>query len=183
MLSTLLVLSVIVAAYFAYRWRQADARRIAVVEWTHFVMDSLGTSHSLPRPPIGAEVRDSVYWQWIATTAQIQSRRWQQAVRHWAELRSAMLDDTDIAELKQLGLARPPRQLRESLISHAELIPYRGIQGGTMFILPDEAIVLLKPPYVFAEFEDGHVGGAMLVEYTILPGPQIQWKRLWAARD
>jgi len=46
-----------------------------------------------------------------------------------------------------------------------------------MFIVPDEKIVLLKPPYAFAEFEDGHIGGTMLVEYTVLPGPQIQWKR------
>ena len=52
-----------------------------------------------------------------------------------------------------------------------------------MFIVPDEKIVLLKPPYIFAEFEDGHIGGTMLVQYTVLPGAQIQWKRLWAAHD
>jgi hypothetical protein len=94
-----------------------------------------------------------------------------------------MLDDADIAELKREGLVNPPKQLRESLVSHAELIPYRGIQGGTMFILPDDAIFLLKPPYAFAQFEDGHIGGSMLLEYSILPGPQIEWKRLWSARE
>ncbi len=52
-----------------------------------------------------------------------------------------------------------------------------------MYIVPDENIVLLKPPYAFAGFGDGHIGGAMLVEYTVLPGPQIQWNRLWATRE
>ena len=52
-----------------------------------------------------------------------------------------------------------------------------------MYILPGEKIVLLQPPYVFAEFEDGHIGGTMLLEYTILTGQQIVWKRLWAARE
>ncbi len=43
-----------------------------------------------------------------------------------------------------------------------------------MYIVSDEMIVLLKPPYAFAEFEDGHIGGTILVEYTVLPGPRIQ---------
>jgi hypothetical protein len=178
-----LILSVVAAGYFAYRWRQAESRRIETVRWTHFVMDSLGTTLSPPGPPVGAEGKDSVYWQWVATTAQLQSRRWQEAVRHWVELRSTLLDDADIADLKRQGLENPPRQLRESLVAHTELIPFRGVLGGTMYIVPDEKIVLLNPPYVFAEFEDGHIGGTMLVEYTVLPGPQIQWKRLWAARE
>jgi hypothetical protein len=178
-----LILSVVAAGYFAYRWRQAESRRIETVRWTHFVMDSLGTTLSLPGPPVGAEGRDSVYWQWVATAARLQSRRWQQEVRHWAELRSAHLSEADMADLKRQGLENPPRQLRESLMAHPELIPFHSVLGGTMYIVPDDKIVLLNPPYVFAEFEDGHIGGTMLVEYTVLPGPQIQWKRLWAARE
>ncbi len=178
-----LILSVVAAGYFAYRWRQAESRRMETVRWTHFVMDSLGTTLSPPAPPVGAEGKDSVYWQWVATTAQLQSRRWQEAVRHWVGLRSTLLDEADITDLKRQGLENPPRQLRESLIAHAELIPYPGVLGGKMFIVPDEKIVLLKPPYAFAEFEDGHIGGTMLVKYTVLPGPQIQWKRLWAERE
>jgi len=93
------------------------------------------------------------------------------------------MDEADITDLKRQGLENPPRQLRESLVAHTELIPYPGVLGGRMFIVPDEKIVLLKPPYAFAEFEDGHIGGKMLIEYTVLPGPQIQWKRLWAAQE
>jgi len=177
------ILSVVAAGYFAYRWRQAESRRIETIRWTHFVMDSLGTTLTPPGPPVGAEGRDSVYWQWVATTSQLQSRRWQEAVRHWVVLRSTLMDEADITDLKRQGLENPPRQLRESLVAHTELIPYPGVLGGRMFIVPDEKIVLLKPPYAFAEFEDGHIGGKMLIEYTVLPGPQIQWKRLWAAQE
>ena len=63
------------------------------------------------------------------------------------------------------------------------LIPIRAVLGGTMMFSPDENIVLLPSPYVFAEFDDGHIGGTMLLEYTILPGPKIVWKRLWARED
>src|SRR5258705_11666536 len=69
----LLMLSVVAAGYFAYQWRQSERRRIETVRWTRFVMDSLGTTLSPPGPPVGAEGRDSIYWQWVATTAQLQS--------------------------------------------------------------------------------------------------------------
>jgi hypothetical protein len=146
-------------------------------------MDSLGARVTPPAPPVGPEGRDSVYWQWVATTAQLQSRRWQAAVRHWAELRSSTLDETDIEGLRQQGLQDPPKQLRQSLASHPELIPFPGVLGGTMMILPNDKIALLKPPYAFAEFDDGHIGGLMLVKYTILPEARIEWRRLWATLE
>jgi hypothetical protein len=179
----LLLLSIAATVYFAHRWRHAEDLRAQTVRWTHTVMDSLGSIVTPPGPPIGPEGRDSVYWQWVATTAQLQSRRWQEAVRHWAELRSASLDEGDIADLRRQGLKNPARDLRADLLTHPELIPFPGVHGGTMYILPEDRIALLTPPYAFAEFDDGHIGGTMLLEYTILPGPQIQWKRLWAARD
>lgn len=179
----LLILSIVAAGYFAYRWRQAETGRIDTVRWTRFVMDSLGTAISLPGPPVGPEGRDSVYWQWVATTAQLQSRRWQETVRHWVGVRSTLIDEADIADLKRQGLEDPPRDLRTSLVAHPELIPAKGVRGGTMYIVPGEKIVLLNTPYVFAEFEDGHIGGTMLLEYTVRPGPRIQWKRLWAALE
>lgn len=176
-----LLLSLLLAGFFAYRWRQSESRLNATRNWTHFVMDSLGTSVSFPRPPDDALPRDSVYWQWVATTAQLQSRRWQAAVRHWVELRSTLLDETDVEQLKQVGLDDPPRQLRESLVAHRELIPFPGTLGGTMAIREREDIVLLSPPYAFARFDDGHIGGSMLLEYTVMPGQEIHWKRLWAS--
>lgn len=145
-------------------------------------MDSLGTKVSPPGPPVGPEGRDSVYWQWVATTAQLQSRRWQEAVRHWVELRSTLLDEVDIAELKQQGLKDPPQELRGSLNRRTDLIPFPGVHGGTMYFVP-ESIVLLQPHFVFAKFEDGHIGGSIFLEYEIVGAAQVKWKRLWAALD
>src|SRR5689334_15934335 len=171
-----LLLSLLLAGFFAYRWRASESRLHATVQWTHFVMDSLGTSIELPRPPDDAIGRDSVYWQWVATTAQLQSRRWQAAVRHWVELRSTLLDEGDVVSLQRQGLDDPARRIRESLVAHRELIPFPGVLGGTMAIRPNEDIALLTPPYVFAKFDDGHIGGSMLLEYTVTPGPEIHWK-------
>ena len=180
---TLVLASLLAAAFFAMRWRQAEIHARATARWTHFVMDSLGTSVSFPPPPPGPAGRDWVYWQWVAISAQLQSRRWQQAVRGWVERRATLLDLPDIENLRRQGLEDPPRQLRDSLVAHPELIPFPGELGGTMFFEPGENIVLLTPPFVFAEFEDGHVNGSMLLEYEILPGPRIGWKRLWARRE
>jgi hypothetical protein len=178
-----LILSLLAALLFVHRWRQTDSQLRETVRWTHFVMDSLSTSMNLPAPPPGVTVHDSLYWQWLATTAELQARRSQQAVRHWVKQRSTLLDEVAIAKLKREGLDDPARQLRESLASRTDLIPFPGELGGTMAFHSDEDIILLWPPYVFAEFDDGHVQGSMLLEYSVEPGPKVEWKRLWATLE
>jgi len=178
-----LALSLLASGLLGYRWRQAEKQLQETVRWTHFVMDSLGTTVELPPPPLATGVRDSLYWQWVATTARLQSRRWQQAVRHWVDLRSTLLDELDIARLKEQGLEDPPRQLRKSLLDHPDLIPFPGVLGGTMEFRPDDAIILLWSPYVFARFDDGHEQGSLLAAYSVQPGGQIQWRRLWATLE
>ena len=163
-------------------WQRAEERGAESVRWTRFVLDSLGTSVKLPPPPDGA-APDSVYWQWIATTAQMQSRQWQRAVRHWALSHSVLLDEYEVAQLRQEGLSDPVRQLRESLKTHTELIPDPPTLGGTMIFVGGEHIVLLHRPYVFADYSDGHVGGKMLLEYSVDPPGTIAWKLLWSAAD
>ena len=172
-----LLASLSASFYFAIRWRQAEHRAAETVRWTRFVMDSLGTTLTLPGPPVEAFGRDSLYWQWVATTARMQSRRWQQAVQHWVRSKGTLLDEVEIEMLKQQGLLDPPKQLRESLSSHPELILYPGVHGGTMFF---DEIVLLAPSYAFASFEDGHNGGEMLLEYEVADSSHIAWKRLWS---
>jgi len=44
-------------------------------------------------------------------------------------------------------------------------------------------IVLLRPSFVFAGFEDGHIQGAMLLEYKVTEQGGISWKRLWSRLD
>ena len=172
----------VAASFVAYRWRKADAQVRNSVAWTSSLMDSHATTMELPNPPYLGGVRDSVYWQWVATGATIRARQMQGVARHWIGLRQTLLDEIDLTHLKEQGLDDPPRQLRESLAARADLIPFPGELGGTMRI--DAAdIVLLNPPYAFTSFEDGHVGGSLLAQYTIKPGGQIEWARLWAAMD
>jgi hypothetical protein len=98
-------------------------------------------------------------------------------VQHWARSRGTLLDEVDVAELQRRGLADPPGQLRDSLEAHPEMIPYAGVLGGTMRF---NDVVLLRPSFAFAEFDDGHIDGAMLLEYQVADGGRITWKRLWS---
>ncbi|HET9251854.1 MAG TPA: hypothetical protein VFP58_07040 [Candidatus Eisenbacteria bacterium] len=174
-----LILTLAAAGVLAVRWQTAERRRAETVEWTRFVMDSLGTSVRFPAPPEGT-APDSVYWQWVATTAQLQSRQWQRSVRHWALSHSVLLDEVELAQLRAEGLTDPVLQLRDSLKAHPELIPDPAVLGGTMIFVPGEHIVLLHRPYVFAQFSDGHAGGYMLLEYAVDSTGTITWKRLWS---
>ena len=176
LLAIALLLSLAASVLLVVKLRQAEHRADAHVRWTQFVIDSLGTTLSLPPPPIEPGGRDSVYWQWVATSARIQSRRWQVAVQHWAQARGTLLDDAGIEQLRQKGLTDPPRQLRDSLNAHPELIPFEPVLGGTMMF---DEIAVLQDPFVFANFDDGHIDGSMLLEYEVDSG-RIHWKRLWS---
>ena len=177
----LLVVVVIVAGYFAVQWRKADKQLLATSAWTHAVMDSLSSTMEFPNPPYLEGMRDSLYWQWVATGAQLRVRQAQNVVRHWVSMRSTLLDEADLIHLKSDGLDDPPLQLRESLIGRTDLIPYPGELGGTMRF-EEDSIVLLDPPYAFATFEDGHVQGSMLLQYQVSSG-KIDWQRLWATLE
>ncbi|MFI5372954.1 MAG: hypothetical protein ACHQ52_15470, partial [Candidatus Eisenbacteria bacterium] len=72
--------------------------------------------------------------------------------------------------------------LKVDLMKHPELIPYPGVEGGTMGFYSADWIRILGGRWVFARFEDGHIGGTMLLEYQVRNG-HITWKRIAAARD
>jgi hypothetical protein len=183
LLATLLLVTMLVGGLLALAWQRAEHRASTAERWTRAVFDSLVTTVSFPEPPQGLTRSDSLYWVWRATAADVQSRRWQDELQHSREQKRTLLDDNDLFELRRLGLADPVHQLRDSLVAHPELIPFPGTLGGTMHFIDHDAIVLLKPPFVFAEFEDGHIGGHMLVSYEVTRGPVVIWKRLWAELD
>ena len=175
-----LLLSLAAAAYFGLQWRAAETRATKATEWGSFLSDSLGSTMSFPPPPVGPEGPDSVYWQWVATTATLQSRRWQKAVRVAAEGRATLLETYEVEELRRQGLDDPAAELRSSLTSHPEIIPCQAVLGGKMGFYHPESIVLLTPPWVFAGFGDGHVGGVMLLRYAVLEDGSIRWTPVWS---
>lgn len=74
------------------------------------------------------------------------------------------------------GLRDPNKDIRADLIKHNELIPYKGVLGGTMKFNSDKDIYILSAKWVRAYFDDGHIGGWILLEYQVSDGGKILWK-------
>ena len=68
-------------------------------------------------------------------------------------------------------------------MQHRELIPYEGVMGGTMGFYSQKDIHILSSRWVLAAFEDGHIGGHMLLEYRVDPGGKIHWRVIVAYLD
>ncbi len=93
---------------------------------------------------------------------------------------ASLLHSWDIVRLKKKGLPNPVEDLANDLMQHRELIPFKGVLGGTMGFYSEKDIHVLTSRWVLASFEDGHIGGRMLLEYNVSPEGEIQWKRLSA---
>ncbi len=89
------------------------------------------------------------------------------------------LTEAEIEQLKRKGLADPIQDLAVDLVKHPELIPMEPVLGGTMDFWRD-AVMVLGPGRVRAEFEDGHIGGHMILEYQVSDSGKISWTVLEA---
>ncbi len=88
----------------------------------------------------------------------------------------------DIDALRRAGLHDPVREILVDLSTHPELIPFPGIEGGTMrFVVAESRLV--SNEWAFGYFEDGHIAGHGIFEYKLGPGGKITWKRLAAMLD
>lgn len=76
--------------------------------------------------------------------------------------------------LAQNGFASPSL-LIDTLSDESDLIPVKGILGGTMYWIPQNSI-LLNDKFVFAAFEDGHVAGFALLQYSLKGQGEVTWK-------
>lgn len=92
----------------------------------------------------------------------------------------SLLPSGDIAHLNKQGISRLEEDLASDLMQHRELIPFEGIMGGTMGFYSSKDIHMLSSRWVLASFEDGHIGGHMLLEYKVDPGGRIHWRVLSA---
>ncbi|MCC5925319.1 MAG: hypothetical protein JJU41_02050 [Bacteroidetes bacterium] len=85
-----------------------------------------------------------------------------------------MLPDYEIRMMQGNGLENPLEDLKSDLMSNPQLIPYDPVLGGTMRFHSASDIIVLPGGWVYAIFEDGHINGALLLEYTISQGT-ISW--------
>jgi hypothetical protein len=83
------------------------------------------------------------------------------------------LTSLDVERLREKGLESPVADIRASLEEKKDLIPYEGVMGGTMDFYE---IHVLTSKWVLAYFEDGHVGGYMLLEYDVSQRGDISWR-------
>jgi len=88
------------------------------------------------------------------------------------------LDYPQLDFLKNLGLKDPVNDIIADLNKHPELIPFKGVLGGTMRFAGKEGVHILNIHYVLATFDDGHIEGSMLLQYDVAPGGKISWKAL-----
>mgnify|MGYP001085805327 CR=1 FL=1 len=88
-----------------------------------------------------------------------------------------LLTRYDFNFLRQKGLDNPVETLKTDLVSRTDLIPQKGILGGTMRFYEDQ-IYILSSRWVMAYYDDGHIVGQMLLRYTVsLPG-RITWEMI-----
>ena len=75
---------------------------------------------------------------------------------------------------EELKAGDPAGTLREDLISRKDLIPWKGVLGGTMAIPGPESIWFFAPHWALAYVEDGHIAGCLLFRFRVLGG-RIEW--------
>lgn len=83
------------------------------------------------------------------------------------------LSESDIQKLRKKGLRNPEADLMNDLNrKQRQLIPTEGVVGGTMAIRDSR---ILNDRYAMAYYEDGHIGGYMILKYEVKNG-NINWK-------
>ena len=85
------------------------------------------------------------------------------------------LQGFEIDQLKQKGLMDPVKDLKLDLMKRQDLIPYKGVLGGTMGFFSEENIHIISSKWAAAYFDDGHIDGIMLLKYNIQKDGKIRW--------
>ncbi|MGB3343694.1 MAG: hypothetical protein WBA61_07265 [Aequorivita sp.] len=81
--------------------------------------------------------------------------------------------ETDSRKLLELGIGDPEAYIENALRERIDLIPMDAVLGGTMRY---SNIQLLGGKWLIADFEDGHVYGRAIFEYTIKDNDKLHFK-------
>ena len=81
-----------------------------------------------------------------------------------------------INSLQRQGFDGELQDIIDDLTNHSELIPFEGVLGGKMGFYKED-IHVISDKWVLAKFEDGHIGGNMLLSYSI-KNNNISWEVL-----
>lgn len=118
---------------------------------------------------------------WIQSEANLNSQvsELKSQTEKYSKLISTLpINNRDIVDgLQRQGFDGSVQDIINDLLKHNELIPYDGVLGGTMGFYSKENIYILSDKWVYAHFNDGHIGGDMLLKYSVNNG-NISWKVL-----
>jgi hypothetical protein len=84
-------------------------------------------------------------------------------------------DSRTLNTLKKQGIPDPKTYVANDLSQHADIIPIKPVLGGNMQF---NRIMLMGDHWAIATFEDGHVGGEILLSYSVDAQNKIKWKAL-----
>jgi hypothetical protein len=90
------------------------------------------------------------------------------------DIRGHQLQETDRQFLIEQGLHDPTNDLVKDLMKHNELIPCEGSVGGTPGFYSPNRIAVLSKNHVIADYDDGHVDGAVELTFIVSHGT-ISW--------
>jgi len=86
----------------------------------------------------------------------------------------------NFSKLKSQGIKTPKVYIIDNLMRHNNLIPMKAVLGGNMQF---SRVSLLGKSWAIADFNDGHVGGEMLLNYTV-KDTSVDWRVLkWETND
>lgn len=77
------------------------------------------------------------------------------------------------SRFEQYGIPDPEAYMDSSLRSRPQLIPIKGVLGGTMRFYK---IQLINDRWVYAEYEDGHISGSAIFQYSFNQDGSLQFK-------
>lgn len=86
------------------------------------------------------------------------------------------ITEYEVKTLTDEGLAHPVRDVVTSLMATPSVIPHEGVLGGQMGFWSADDIYVLDAHTVFARFNDGHISGSGIFEFTIMPDSTISWR-------
>ena len=86
----------------------------------------------------------------------------------------SMMTESDLRDLKQLGLPDPVRNLADDLMKRGDLIPIKGVLGGSM-AFHDPSRWAFSRYWATADFDNGHIAGTAMLRYEVKQGGQITW--------
>jgi hypothetical protein len=87
-----------------------------------------------------------------------------------------LLSHEKLIGLTKKGLKDPVAEIVADLRKHPELIPYKGVLGGSMGFYYEGEIHILSSKWVLAYFDDGHIAGILLLKYEVSDEGKISWK-------